>query len=60
MNSVVFNGMPLGLPFKKRGFKNDIELKEWNKHIITTKYNNPKRYKEEIEKTKKINIQWDS
>jgi hypothetical protein len=45
----VFGPIPPGVPLN-RGFEHIIELEARAKHVITTPYKHPKKYKDEIEK----------
>jgi hypothetical protein len=45
----VFEPIPPGAPLD-RGFEHIIDLEEGAKHVITTPYRHPKKYKGEIEK----------
>ena len=46
----VCRDLPAGRP-PDRGFEHIIELEEGTQAVITTPYKNPKKYKDEIEKT---------
>jgi hypothetical protein len=45
----VFGSIPLGRPLDRR-FEQTIELEEGAKHMITSPYHHPRRFKDEIEK----------
>jgi hypothetical protein len=54
----VFGNIPLGRP-PKRGFEKSIDLDEGAKTVITTPYQHPKKFKDEIEKDIKELLEMD-